>query len=151
KIIFVEQHQSALVAEIGELFQPAPIPRIEFREVVTAEPVPRRAAAAPRERLLKKRRPDVSAAAPDAFVVVATAVIPEAVMMIDRHLAARRHGIGDILKIVRQTRTDAAGNKPGQRRPERFGFTGTNIAAPPAGIPLDADEQFAVARDPAVG
>src|SRR6184192_719901 len=50
KIILMKQDKPAFVAPIGKLFQPVPIPRITFCEIIAAETVPGSALAASGER-----------------------------------------------------------------------------------------------------
>src|SRR5262249_21820597 len=85
--ILVEQNQTAFVASVSELIQARPVPRIEPGEIILAQSVPRGPLPAARERLLEKRRQHAAVDAARALVIIAAAVIPQTIMLIERHLA----------------------------------------------------------------
>src|SRR5215469_5457274 len=82
KILFVEQHKAASVANVRKFFEPVPIPRIVFRKVVQAQSVPRSPLPCPGKWHFVERRPNITVYAPNALVVVATTLVPQSVMMV---------------------------------------------------------------------
>ncbi len=76
EIVLGEQNGSLVIAEIGKLFQPVPVPRVEHRQVVSAQPVPGPAGAAASERLFVERRDHISIRPAHAGVIIAPAVVP---------------------------------------------------------------------------
>src|ERR1051326_2858273 len=150
KIIFVEENQTALVAKIGELFETAPIPRIVLGEVIPADAIPRGALAATRERQFVERRPDVPAHPANALMVVAAAVVPKAVMMIESGNPVGGKGLGKFGKIVSEAGADATWDKAGDAGFGERRFSGTKTAAPPGDVSASADEQATIAGEPAV-
>ena len=71
EIILVEQHEAALITDIGELAEARPIPRIEPGQIVFAEAQPCLTLTTAGKGLFKERREHVAVNAADAFVVIA--------------------------------------------------------------------------------
>ena len=67
---------------LGEGVDAVEIPGVEAREVVKRQSVPCRAFARTCYRLLEEWRPHIAVGAADAFVVVAAAVVPQAVVLV---------------------------------------------------------------------
>ena len=150
KIILIEQHQPALIANIGKFFEPRPIPRIEFRQVVAAEAVPSRALAAARKRLFIKRGPDIAVHPAHALVILAAAVVPETVMVIERRLVSGNHRVRQFIQVVGITPTGAPRRKSRQCGTVLRSFAGPHIALPPIDLQNTAGEQPAIANQPTV-
>ena len=151
KIILMEQHQPARVANPSELPEARPIPRVEFRQIIFAQAVPRRALAAAREGLLEERRQHVARRAADALMIVAAQIVPEAVVMVQRDLVPFRHFIGEQIQFVREARPAAPGHKARERRTEGRSLVRTKAAAPPRHFRAVTDQELAVHCQPAVG
>src|SRR5205814_7657262 len=109
------------------------------------------ALAAARDRLLSQRRPYIAVHAADPFVVVATAIVPEAVVVIESGLSVRLHRVGQLFQIVGVAATHASRNEPCHGDTESACFTWPDVAAPPVDFRAGADEQPTVAREPTVG
>ena len=92
--------------------QPREVPRVEFRQVVLAQAVPRLPLPAPRPRLLVERRPHVAVDAADHLVVVAPAVVPQPPVVIENGEALRLHFVRELIEVVGEPRPDAARHEP---------------------------------------
>ena len=97
--------------------QPLPIPRIEFCKVVLAESVPRRARPGAGEWLLVEWWSDVAIRLPHHRVVIAAAVVPQAVVMIESCDAVCLHAVCELLEIIGESRANAARHEARDRRP----------------------------------
>ena len=151
KIIFVEKDETAFVAKIGKLLEAAPVPGIVFCEVVATKSVPRRPHAAAGKRLFVEWRPDVASHPAHALVIVAAAVVPKAVMMIQSGNTVGGEGVDEFSEIIGKAGTNAARNETGKARASERRFGGTEIAAPPGDVGARANKQATVAGKPAVG
>src|SRR6185295_3215647 len=110
------------------------IPWIEFREIVFAQAKPRLALSAAGERLLIEWWDNIAVDAADALVVIAATVIPEAVVVIERSLAAGDEFVCDFVKIVREARANPSRNKTRDAEAELLCFIRTNVPAPPSDV-----------------
>ena len=111
--------------------EPVPIPGIKLREVVLAQAVPsgavRRRVAGAGKRLLVKRRGDVAILLLAHGVIIAAAVVPQAVVMVVRHLATSLHVVSHLLEIIREPGADAAWHKPRDRLTQLLHFARPHI------------------------
>ena len=153
KIVLMQQHQAALVAELGEVAEPIPVPGIELREVVLATGRPRPcqfAVARAGERLFVERRGDVAIHLPAHRVVVAAPVVPQTVVMVVGDLTARGHVVGDLREIIGEARAHAAGHESRDRLAKLRHVVRPHVAAPPQRIEPAAGDHLAVGDEPAV-
>ena len=88
KIILMKQDEALLVALLGEFAQTIPIPGVEPRQIVATQAIPRGALAGAGKGLLVERRFDLGVCLPDVRVLIATAVVPEAVVVVVSNRAA---------------------------------------------------------------
>ena len=150
EIVFVQQDEATFVAQAGECFEAVPVPGIVFAEVVSAQAIPGGALAAAGERQLVERWPNIAVGTADTFVIIAAAVVPEAVMVVDGGDATGGEQRGEFRKIIGETGPGAAGDETREAGFGERSFGGTNVAAPPGDVCARADEEFAGASEPAV-
>jgi len=150
KVILVKQDHAAVVADVSEVSQPAPIPGIVPGQIVSAQTVPSGALTAAREGQLIKRWPDIAVGAASALVVIAPTVIPESIIVIKGGNAPGREGPGQLIQVIGSARSDATRHKPRDARPGCRAFGGTEVSPPPGDVRGGADEQLPVAHQPAI-
>ena len=103
------------------------------------------------ERLLVERRGDVAVRLPAHRVVVAAALVPEAVVVVV-HGDGRRSTMSSATccEIVGEAGADAARHESRDRRAELRDFVRPDRAAPPERIEPAAGDDLAVGDEPAV-
>ncbi len=106
--------------------------------------------ATARERQLIKRRPDIAVEAPDALVVVASALIPQTIVVIQGGDTPGREEVGQLVQVIRSARSDPTRDKPRNTWACRSGFIRTEIPPPPGDVRDRADEQLAIAHETAI-
>jgi len=140
EIILMKQHQSPLLANPSELTEPRPIPRIEFRQVIFAQPLPRRPLTRTREWLLIKRRQHVPIDAANTLVVIPPTVVPQPIIMIERRISLCHQPVRHPIQIIREPRANPPRHKTRHAQPKLLRLIRTDIAAPPSNVTRAADE-----------
>ena len=101
--------------------------------------------------MLEEGREHIAVDAADAFVVVAPAFIPKAVIVIEGHRASGDELVGDFVEVVSKARTATPGNKAREAEAKAGGFVRTDAAAPPGNVRATANGEFTINGEPAVG
>ncbi len=65
------------------------------------------------------------------FVVIAAAVVPEAVVVIEGDVAVRDERVGDFVQVVGEAGADAAGHESRDAQAKTRGFARQDVSAPP--------------------
>src|SRR5690606_19444491 len=151
EVVIVQQHDPLLLAQRDKLRQAGPVPGVVLRQVVLAQSVPGSADAAAGERLLVKRRPHVAIHPADTLMIVAAAVVPEAIVVLERDDAVGCELIGHLVQIIGETETLSPRDKARNGWPGAADVARRQPPRPPGNTRAAADRQLAVQRQPAVG
>ena len=116
EIVLVEEHFAALGTLVGKLVEAAPVPRIGASEVIEAHSVPCSALAAAAERLLVERCPYIAVGAAYALMVIAAAVKPQTVVVVESHNVFLVHVCECGVYAVGQAEPFASGHESGDVR-----------------------------------
>ena len=151
KIVLMQENQTVFVGSIGELLQPAPIPMVVFGQIVFAETVVSRSLSAAGERLFVKRRPHIAVYPADTFVVVATAVVPQTVVVVDGEHVCPFHPAYYGINVVGQSCSGSSRHvtrEMGRGCHSQIGWP--NASAPPADVVFIARLDLSVPNQAAV-
>ncbi len=112
KIMLVSYNQSVGGTLVCQLLYAVDVPRIQLRQVVLAQSVPSLALSAAGNGLLVERSPDVAVLTADTFVVVAAAVIPKTVVLVEERNVLLLKVANHRVDTRCSTLTFHTGNKP---------------------------------------
>ncbi len=107
--------------------------------------------AAASEGLFVKRWQHIAIDAADAFVVIAAAVVPEAVVVIEGDVTVGDEFVGDFLEVVGKSWADSVGNEARDAEAELFRLVRADVSAPSTDVRYAIDNEFTINREPAVG
>ena len=152
KIILVHEDQTFVVGYFGKLFQPEPIPVIVFCEVIFAQSVVACTLSAAGKGLLVEWRPHFTVYSADSFVVVTSAVVPQAIIVVDGDNLFLFHPLGNGVEIVGQSCACTSRNKTSD---VRFGclfqISRLDSSVPPRHAVFGSVLYCTVAGQPSVG